>query len=358
MRQVGLVQLDSVNVCVRAHYMPFYARLGAYDAVRLDRWLNESGEHFEYWAHEAAVLPVDRYPLWRWKMEAAPPGRRAQALLDEHPGLIDDVLAQVADRGPLTVRDLDAPDHGTEAWWGYGPGKVALEMLFARGQVTAVRTSTFTRLYDLAHRALPPEVLADDAGLDKEAAYRQLLLAATRHHGIGTTSDIADYFRLHIPTARSMLSDLAGEGAIEEVIVPGWRGPVYMSPDAVRPRRVVGATLLSPFDPLVWNRERVERIFGFRYRIEIYVPEPQRVFGYYVLPFMLDGDLVARVDLKADRKAGRLLVRSAFIEEGRDAGAVASSLASELHRFADWIGMDEAVVEARGNLAPRLARRI
>jgi hypothetical protein len=356
MRQIGLIQLDSVNVCVRTHYMPFYSRLGAYNMGGLDSWLNESGENFEYWAHAAAVLPVDRYPLWRWKMETMKPWQRAEELLDAHPGLIDNVLGQVAEHGPLTVRDLDAPEHTNEAWWGYGPGKVALEVLFADGHVSALRTGNFTRLYDLPERTIPSEFLDDEAAFSKEDAYRQLLIEATRHHGIGTVADIADYFRLHASTAGPILARLAQEGTIEAVDVGGWDGPVYLDPDAVRPRRISGSALLSPFDPIMWNRERTERLFGFRYRIEIYLPANQRTYGYYVLPFMLDGDLVGRVDLKADRKAGKLLVRSAFIEEGKDVGVVTVALAEELRRFASWIGMNDVVVESRGNLAPRLAR--
>jgi uncharacterized protein YcaQ len=355
MRQVGLVQLDSVNVCVRTHYMPFYSRLGSYDMGRLDAWLNKSGENFEYWAHEAAVLPVDRYPLWRWKMQTVRPWKRAQALLEAHPGLVDNVFAQVTDHGPLTVRELDAPDHTNEAWWGYGPGKVALEVLFANGHVTALRTGNFTRLYDIPERAIPNEFLADGARIDRESAHRRLLVDAVRHHGVGTTADIADYFRLNIPATRPVLADLAREGTIVEVEVPGWNGPVYLDPAAVRPRAIRGSVLLSPFDPIMWNRERAERIFDFRYRIEIYVPEDQRIYGYYVLPFMLDGELVGRVDLKADRKDGRLLVRSAFIEDGRDAATVAAALAGELQSFSEWIGMDDVVVSQRGNLAARLS---
>ncbi|MEN8238030.1 MAG: crosslink repair DNA glycosylase YcaQ family protein, partial [Actinomycetota bacterium] len=333
-------------------------RLGTYDMDRLDQWLNDSGENFEYWAHAAAVLPIDRYPLWRWKMQTMKPWRRAEELLNAHPGLLDNVLRQVADHGPLTVRDLDAPDHTNEAWWGYGPGKVALEVLFANGHVTALRTGNFTRLYDIPQRSIPPELLDDGASLDRDAAYERLLIDATRHHGIGTATDIIDYFRLHGSTARPILERLAREGTIEHVDVSGWEGPVYLDPQAVRPRSINGSALLSPFDPVMWNRERAERMFGFRYRIEIYVPKDQRVYGYYVLPFMLDGDVVGRVDLKADRNAGRLLVRSAFIEEGKDATAVAAALAAELHSFGDWIGMDEIVVEDRGNLASRLAARM
>jgi len=355
MSQVGLVQLDSVNVCVRSHYMPFYARLGPYDQDQLDRWLNRSGENFEYWAHEAAVLPVDRYPLWRWKMQTMRPWRRAQELLDTHPGLIDNVLSQVESAGPLTVRDLDAPNHRTEALGGFGPGKVALEVLFARGDVTALRTTNFTRLYDVPRRAIPSD-LYENRRVEEVDAYRQLLVDAVRHCGIGTATDIADYFRLHVPTARSVLGALARAGNIEEVSIPEWKGPVYIDPDAVRPRHISGATLLSPFDPVVWNRERAERLFGFHYRIEIYVPEPKRVFGYYVLPFLLDGNLVGRVDLKADRKTRTLLVRGSYVESQYDADEVASALAGELRRFADWLDLSDIAVERNGNLSERLVK--
>jgi uncharacterized protein len=357
MRRIGLVQLDSVNVCIRTHYMPFYARLGPYDRDKLDTWLNDTGEHFEYWAHEAAVLNVDRYPLWRWKMNEMKPWRRAQALIDAHPGVLDAVLEQVAQDGPLTVSDLDAPNHRNEPWWGYGPGKVALEVLFAEGELGAVRTGNFMRRYDIPSRMIPREHLDADP-VPRHEAHRALLRDAITHHGIGTAQDIADYFRLHIPTSRPILADMAAHGEIEEVDVPGWRGPVYLDPAAVRPRRIVGATLLSPFDPVVWYRERVERLFGFRYRIEIYVPEHKRVHGYYVLPFMLDGDLVARVDLKADRKVGRLMVRSAFIEDGEDPRRVAPALASVLSEFATWLGLDDVHVARKGDLAVALRSTI
>lgn len=354
MRHIGLVQLDSVNVCVRTHYMPFYSRLGAYDMGSLDRWLNESGENFEYWAHAAAVLPIDRYPLWRWKMEEMKPWKRAEALLEAHPGLLENVLEQVDHRGPLTVRELDAPDHQNEAWWGYGPGKVALEVLFANGQVSALRTSHFTRLYDLPERSIPPGLLSNGS-FDKAAAYRVLVRDAVTHCGIGTAPDIADYFRLHVPETRAVLESLVSAGDVEPVTVPGWEEVAFLDPDAARPRAITGSALLSPFDPIVWNRDRAERMFGFRYRIEIYVPAPQRIYGYYVLPFMLDGHLVGRVDLKADRKAGNLLVRSAFIEAGRDTTRVVAALSEELDRFRRWIAMEDVVVSKNGNLGARLA---
>ena len=357
MRRIGLVQLDSVNVCVRTHYMPFYARLGPYDRDHLDRWLNDSRENFEYWAHEAAVLPEDRYPRSRWTMETTTPWRSTEALVREHPGGTESVFQQVRVDGPLTVRDLDAPNHRNEPWWGYGPGKSALEHLFARGDITAVRTGNLTRLYDIQERRIPAWVVNADP-IDKQDAYRALLRDAVRHHGIGTLHDIIDYYRLHIPTARPILATMAEAGEIEPVSVPGWPSPTYLDPEAVRPRAVRGATLLSPFDPVVWYRERAERLFDFRYRIEIYVPEARRIHGYYVLPFMLDGELVARVDLKADRAASSLLVQSSFVEsEGRRV-PVADALARELEIFSQWMGLGDIVVRPKGNLAADLARAL
>ena len=337
--------------------MPFYARLGPYDRGKLDAWLNTSGENFEYWCHEAAVLPVDQYPLWRWKMDEMRPWRRAQALMDEHPGVIESVFEQVRDEGPLTVRDLDAPNHRNEPWWGYGPGKVALELLFASGRISALRTGNFVRLYDISDRMIPAEIRSE-VGMSQEAAYRELLIKAVRHHGIGTIHDITDYYRLNIPLARPILANLADTGEIEEVTVAGWRGPVYMDPGAKRPHSVRATTLLSPFDPVVWYRERAERLFDFRYRIEIYVPEDKRIHGYYVLPFMLDGELVGRVDVKADRKVSTLLVRSAWVEDDRDQRRVAAALSSELGRFAEWLGMTEIAVGAKGNLSADVASRL
>jgi uncharacterized protein YcaQ len=355
METVGLVQLDSVNVCVRSHYMPFYSRLGPYDRVALDRWLNESGENFEYWAHAAAVLPVDRYSRWRWKMRERIVWRQAEALLDAHPKLLGDVRRQVYESGPLTVRDLDAPNQRNEPWWGYGPGKVALELLFGNGEVAALRTKNFTRLYDAPERMI--DAAAREApALSKEEAYPVLLRDAVRHQGIGTVHDIADYFRLNMSRSAPILAQMASTGEIEEVEVRGWDAPTYLDPEAVRPRTIQGATLLSPFDPVTWYRERAERLFDFEYRIEIYVPEPKRVYGYYTLPFMLDGDLVGRVDLKADRKSGTLLVQSAWREEGTSLQRVADAMATELESFAAWLDLGDINIGEKGNVATELRR--
>ncbi len=353
--RVGLLQLDSVNVLERSHYLPMFARLGPYDRSALDRWTVSSGELFEYWGHEASLIPVDRYPTFRFRMGEMKPWGSVRRLMDERPGYIEDVLEQVAQRGPLTVADLEDAGERGGPWWGYAPGKHALEWLFATGRVTAFRSRTFGRWYDVPDRVVPKSVF-NTPPPDRTEAYRTLLVDAVRHHGVGTVSDLADYHRLHKPTARPILEDLAAGGAVIPVAVDGWRHPAYLHPSAVIPRSASGTALLSPFDSLIWNRDRVERVFGFRYRIEIYVPKDDRQYGYYVLPFLLDGELVARVDLKADRKGRKLLVQAAHLEPKHDASRVVPPLALELRTMASWLGLDEVVYVDRGDLAPALRR--
>lgn len=357
---MGVVQLDSVNVCVRSHYMPFYARLGPYDRDALDAWLNESGENTEYWAHVAAVIPKADFPLWRWKMEARDKsayGRRLDSILEAHPTILEDVYRLVDEEGPITISDVDAPTSLGEPWWDWGPHKYALEVLFHRGEITVTRSGNFVRTYDTVERAIPEHLRSGDA-MPKDEAYRELLLRAVRHHGIGKIHDITDYFRLKIPAAKPIMTQLVADGLVDEVHVPGWDGPVYLDPDAVRPRKVTGSTLLTPFDPVVWYRERGERLFGFHYRIEIYVPEKDRVFGYYSLPFMVDGVLVGRVDLKADRKRSTLMVQSAWREEGTDTQRVGTELATELERMAGWLEMADIELADKGNLMPTLRQQM
>jgi len=350
---MGLLQLDSVNVVSRSHYLPVLARLGAYERSQLDLYTTNHDEVFEYWGHVASLLPVDTYPLWRHRMDAEPTWRMIRSLETEHPGYVERVYEEIATNGPLTVSDLSDPGARTGPWWGYGRGKLVLEWLFARGRIAAWRDRNFTRVYDIPERVLPARVRMVDPP-DRNGAYRQLLVLAARHHGVGTAGDLSDYYRLHGPTARPILEALANEGALERVEVAGWRGPVYLHPEARLPRRVSGAALLSPFDPVVWHRDRVERLFGFFYRIEIYVPQPKRVFGYYVLPFLLDGELVGRVDLKADRKAGVLRVQAAYVERDRDPHRVATALANELRVMATWLGLDHVTVVRKGNLSAQL----
>lgn len=355
--RIGLLQLDSVNVLERSHYLPMFSRLGPFDRSAFDRWTVRSGELFEYWGHEASLIPVERYAAFRFRMDEMEPWGMMRRLIDERPGYVEGVLDEVAERGPLTVSDLDDPGERAGAWWGYAPGKIALEWLFARGDITAKRTSSFGRRYDLPERVVPQWAL-ERPHLDRADAYRALLVDAARHHGVGTASDLADYHRLHTPTVRTVLADLAAEGAIVPVSVDDWRQAAYLHPDAVLPRRPCGTALLSPFDSLVWNRDRLERLFGFRYRIEIYVPKDQRTYGYYVLPFLLDGEFTARVDLKADRKNRRLLVQAAHLESDRSASAVVPALSAELRSMASWLDLDEVVVVERGDLAAALRRNM
>ena len=347
---VGLLQLDSVNVLARAHYLPGFSRLGAYDRSALDRYTVASGEVFEYWAHVASLLPIGTFPLYRHFMQQEREWRAIRQLETEHPGYVESVYREVAEHGPLTVSDLANPGTRTGAWWGYGQGKLALEWLVISGRLATWRDRSFTRVHDLPERVYPARLLEAEVPARHEV-YRELLLRAARHHGIGNAIDLCDYYRIKVPEARPILAELVAEGELEPVEVEGWRGPVYRHPEVTPLRQARGTALLSPFDPLVWHRQRTERLFGFSYRIEIYIPESKRVYGYYTLPFLLDGDLVGRVDLKADRQGSRLLVRSAHAEEGVALGHVAGRLRTELEEMARWLGLDDIAVAGKGDLA-------
>ncbi len=351
--RVGVVQLDSVNVIARAHYLPFFARLGPYDRDALDRWLWRSGELFEYWVHEASLTSMERWPHFAHRMEQEHPWRSIERIAAEQPGFVDQVRAEVRDNGPLRVGELSEGRGRTGPWWGYGPGKLALEWLFVRGEVAIADRPNFTRLYDLTSRVIPERVRSQATNFT--AALPVLLRDAVRHHGIGTVADLADYHRLKVRDARPVLRSLATRGEIAEVSVDGWPGPVYMDPELSVPRSIDGAALLAPFDPVVWFRDRAERLFGFRYRIEIYVPKERRVHGYYVLPLLLDGELVGRVDLKADRAAGRLRVEGAFTEPGRDRVRAGAALGKLLQTLAAWQQLDEVEIRPNGDLAPHIA---
>lgn len=351
--RVGVVQLDSVNVIARAHYLPFFARLGPYDPAALDQWLWRSGELFEYWIHEASLTSMEQWPQLTYRMRKPHPWKSIERINREQPGFVQRVLDEVRDAGPLRVGELSEGSGRTGPWWGYGPGKLALEWLFVRGQIAIADRPNFTRMYDLTDRVIPAAVRETEVA--EESAQRALLRDAVRHHGIGTVADLADYHRLKITPARAHLEALATAGEIVEVTVDGWPSPVYMDPELSVPRSIRGSALLAPFDPVVWFRARAERLFGFRYRIEIYTPKPKRVHGYYVLPFLLDGQLVGRVDLKADRARGRLLVQGAFAEEGQDRRRVAAALGKTLESMAVWQGLDEIEIAPNGDLSPFLA---
>lgn len=358
LRRLAVVQIDSVNVLTRAHHVPFWSRLGPVDRDRLDRWLWRSGEAFEYLAHEASVVPVEHHPLLRHRMAEPHPWRRVERLEAERPGYVRAVLDEVAARGPLAAADLADGGSRTGPWWGQSDGKVALEHLYARGALAiAGRRPTFVTEYDLPERVIPAEVLARPA-VPAEEAHEELLLLAAVAQGVGTARDLADHFRLPVTPARAAIERLVAHGRLVPVEVEGWRDPAFLHPDAVVPRRVEASALLCPFDPLIWFRERVERIFDVRYRIEIYVPAPQRLHGYYVLPFLRGDRIVARVDLKADRSAGALLVRAAHLEPGAEPGSVAEALAAELTGMASWLDVPEVRVEPSGDLAPTLAAAV
>ena len=359
--RVGLVQIDSVNVLTRSHELPFLARLGPYDRDALSRWLWGSGEVFEYWGHEASLLPVELYPLLRWRMDGDHAWGGMVTVATRRPDLLDQLREAVRDEGPVTLAELehlgDAIKRGKAApgnMWNWSDAKKAVEWLFWRGEVSAVRNpATFGRHYVSPERVLPAEVREAPVPSDDEAM-KALLMRAARSHGVGMARCLADYYRLNIVTSRRLLAELADDGALREVEVEGWRHPAFLHPEAQLPRWVRASALLSPFDSLVWQRERTEALFDFRYRIEIYVPAAQRVHGYYVLPFLHDGRLVARLDLKADRQAGTLRIRAAHREPTFDDDKDLPALQDRVEELAHFLGLADVEVDRKGDLAPTL----
>ena len=328
--------------------------MGSYDKAALDRFTAGSGEIFEYWGHEASLLPVELYPYLKHRMEGMRPWGRVKALLDERPDYMDLILAEIAERGPLTVGDLKDPGDRTGSWWGWGGRPDCIGVVVRPpARLPPTEPRTLPRLYDLPERVIPDEHRTAPT-VAKDAAYRHMLQLSAAHHGLGTLRDLADYYRLHVPTARPILAAMSDEGLVREVEVEGWKGPIYADPAMSIPRRITGSALLSPFDPVVWERDRTERLFDFYYRIEIYVPQPKRVYGYYVLPFLLDGELVGRADLKADRKAKRLLVQAAHVEPECDRRRVAAAMMDDLRAMASWLELDE--VTPTGEWQPRSRR--
>jgi len=358
--RTNLLQIDSVNVFQRAHYLPAFSRLGPYPTQLLDDMAFRHRELFEYWGHEASLLPVALHPLLRWRMERARNleegwGGVLRAMRDR-PEFVGEVLRMVQELGPVSAGDLregERRERGT--WWSWDDEKRALEYLFWSGQVMTSTRRSFERLYDVPERVLPAEILNAPTPT-REDAQRELVRLSARAHGVATERDLRDYFRLGPADAKAAVASLVEAGELLPVAVEGWTHPAYLSPDAAFPRRVARSALLSPFDPVVWERARTERLFGFTYRIEIYTPAHKRVHGYYVLPFLHDERIAARVDLKSDRKAGVLRVLASWLEPGGDPVDVATALAAELRRAADWQGLGEVVVEPRGDLAPVLAQ--
>ncbi len=351
--RIGLIQIDAVNVLVRSQELPLFARLGPHPRTLIED-ATADGELFEFWVHEACHVPIEQYPLQRWAMTSHPRWRRLRTWAAERPELLARVLERVRHEGPLVASDLEMRRRPKEPWWDWNDGKIAVEYLFRTGEVAATRRpNDFARVYDLAERVIPHEHRTAPAP-DADAAKRELLVLAARYHGVGTAKDLADYHRL--THTRALLAELVEEGRLLPVEVEGWTRPAYLHPDARVPRRVTARALLSPFDPVVWHRDRAERIFDFHYRIEIYVPKPKRRSGYYVLPFLLGDRLVGRVDLKADRASGALLVQAAWAEPGVDEHEVAGALAEELAAMAAWLELDRVVLAGAGDLTPALRR--
>jgi uncharacterized protein YcaQ len=361
--RIQVLQLDSVSVAVRAHYAPVFSRLGPYDRGLLDAaaWSHSARAPrllVEYWAHEAALMSVQDWPLMRWRMREYAHGRWGVEIVKSNPQLVGDVVAAVTELGPSTAGQIEAhlesgARRGKGAWWNRSDTKWVAEALFAAGVLTTAHRSGFARYYDLAERVLPQAVLNRE--IEDAEAIRQLTLRAAAALGVATAADIRDYFRLRAEQVKPALQELISAGELEPVEVVDWTAPAYLRPGQPVPRSDRGTALLCPFDPLIFFRPRVHRLFGFDYRIEIYTPAAQRRFGYYVWPFLLDGELVGRVDLKADRASSALQVIGAFAEPGQQHDRVAAALTVELRSMAGWLGLGEVRVGGRGDLAPALA---
>jgi uncharacterized protein YcaQ len=359
--RMGLLQIDSVNVLVRAHYLPIFSRHGGYDSAMLDTHAFDPARRtlFEYWAHEASLLPVETYPLLRWRMERAERldgvSREGRKFARARRRLIDDVLAELTARGPLSAREIGGERRPKKegGWWNRHDGKVALEHLFHTGRVGAATRRGFERVYDLVERVMPPAILARPVP-DEAEAQRRLLRISSRAFGVATEADLRDYFRLPAADATLRVREMVEAGDLLPVRVEGWRHPAHLDPQAEPARPSDSAALVSPFDPLIWYRDRTERLFDFHYRIEIYTPAPKRRFGYYVLPFLLGERLVARVDLKADRARKTLRVPAAHGEAGIDPARATGPLARELRMLASWLGLSRVVVGRRGDLSKPL----
>ena len=358
--RLGAIQIDSVNVVVRTHYLPAFSRLGAYplQLLETEAW-GKRPSLFEYWGHEASFMPVRLQPLLRWRMERARGGETWTGLARfarERRDYIDNVLAEIERRGPVTGGDFSEGPRKA-GWWSWSNGKAALEWLLWAGLISVKTRRGFERVYDITERVIPKAVLNIPTPDDAEAQ-RQLMMIAARAMGVATEGDLRDYFRFTLADARARLGELVEAGELTPVSVQGWRQPGYLDPAARRPRQARGAVLLSPFDNLIWRRERAERLFGVRVRLEIYTPSAKREHGYYVLPFLQGERITARVDLKSDRKAGQLVAQSAHLEPWAAEDEVAPALAAELTAMAGWLGLSGVSVMRKGELAAALGQAI
>ena len=362
--RLGLLQIDSVNVFERSHYLPAVSRLGVYDKKQLDRLTTGSEARFtEYWAHEASFLPLESWPLFRWRMQAYRDlaARTPDAWSAANRPMLDWLLAELAENGPMRASAIEHDANKRSGpWWGWSDVKTGLETLFRWGDVVSAGRERFERIYGLPEQVFPDALLGRE--VSRHDAHRELVSRSARAHGIGTARDFADYFRLKTPPTLAAIRELEDAGELIPVEVPGWTRAgkplaAWLHRDARLPRSMDAAAVLSPFDPVVWKRPRALRLFEFHYRIEIYTPEPKRIFGYYSLPVLLGDTIVGRVDLKNDRQAGVLRVQAAWAEEGAPADT-AARLAALLRDAARWQGLGEIEVVRRGTLAPGLAAEL
>lgn len=364
--RLSAIQIDSVNVLARAHYLPVFSRCGPYPLSALDDLAHGRRELFEYWGHAACFLPIDVYPLMRWRMDNQ---RDAWAgLRGKRRAFLEAVYQEIAERGPIAAGEISIGGKSTGPWWGWSAGKEAAELLFRQGRVAVAGRRNFERLYDIPARVFPAAML-DAAPIAAADAKKQLIVRAARAMGVGTAKDIAQYFhidawwdRLTVNGRRKPVSvqplfdELVEDGRLERIRVEGWTQPAFVVPGAKTPRSMDARAIVSPFDPVLWERKWTKAVFDFDYQIEIYVPGPKRIYGYYVLPFLLGDRFAARVDLKGDRKTSTLIVHAAYVEPGGDPRAVAPALAGELRSMAAWLSLRSFAIGSKGNLA-RLLRR-
>lgn len=348
--RLGVVQIDSVNVLVRSQELPLFARLGNHDRNAIPK-ATEAQKLFEYWGHEAAHLPVDLHPLFRWKMDAARTGKVTHwgltSFYEENKAFVKRTLKHVATNGPTTSRELSTRTEKKGTWWDWDEAKVALEYLFLTGQLMSRgRGSDFARIYDTPERVLPQRVI-DAPTPSEHDARKQLLVRSAIAQGVATASDLADYYRQKLATVKPLITELVEEGELREVAVDGWTEKAFVHRNSKLPKQLHATALLSPFDSLVWCRPRNERLFNFHYRIEIYTPKEKRKFGYYVLPFMMNGEMVGRVDLKSDRANSALLAYSVHTEKGVKRSSINDALNTELHAMATWLQLDQVQIGRR-----------
>ena len=341
-KKLGVIQIDSVNVLVRSQELPLFSRLGDHDRNAISKATSQ-GKIFEYWGHEAAHLPVDLHPVFRFKMHAARSGKLKHwgltSFYADNKAFVRRILKHVEINGSTSARDLSTRTTKKSSWWDWDEAKTALEYLFLTGELMSCgRGSDFARVYDTPERVLPEKILQMPT-LSETDARKDLLVRAMRAQGVATLRDLADYYRQKPAVVKPLVSELVEQGVLREVAVDGWQDKAYVHRSAKLPRKLYATALLSPFDSLVWCRPRNERLFNFHYRIEIYTPKEKRKFGYYVLPFMMNGQMVGRVDLKADRENSKLLVQSVHTERGVKRSAVNDALTTELRLMASWLGL-------------------